>query len=204
MSRRILSPAVMPATDVTLMLDAPAGASTPARPACPACRLRSPWPPHILHRPRHVGKDGAVAEGNLLADREAVHAGDRHVGRAGGDRDHRTGREAAATASSVLPAAVPMRAIVRVSVPAPVSMVIVFADASCRWCSGRRWCCSPIFAGTASPEFEGAEQVQAPCRELRPLRGIVTDEKIGLLGLGAESGSSWQGRRRGCRRCEAR
>ena len=91
MSSRILSPAEMLATDVTLMLVAPAGASAPRKacvPGLPTAVTVATSYFSIGFRDGGIG--GAIADGDLLADREAGHARDRHVGRAGGDRDHRT------------------------------------------------------------------------------------------------------------------
>ncbi len=98
------------------------------------------------------GVGGAVAEGDLFADLEAGRAGDRHVGRAGGDGDDRTVGEGLPQRGGA-PAAVPMAAILRVSTLEPVSMVMV--SPTDMPAVLRTWMVvSPARAGTARPELE--------------------------------------------------
>ena len=158
---------------------------------------------------------------DLLADLEAARARDRHVGRAGGDRNHRTireglphGRGAAESASSA-------------------AAKTTAATGGC--CRGSRRLdagdlagfhggtgvdfnrIADVHTGRASDIDGGvtllrgdrqsgvgqAEHVEAFGRELRPGRNLDRRED-GQSGSGAESVSSWRGQLHWRRRCRAR
>ncbi len=100
MSNLILSPTEMFATDVTEMLVAPAGASGFQQSLRARLANRGDGGHLVLLRAYcDGGVGGAVAKGNLLPDLEASRAGDRHIGRAGRNRDDWPLREEVATAS---------------------------------------------------------------------------------------------------------
>ena len=133
----------------------------------------------LLHGSCDGGVGGAVAEGDLLADHEAGHARDRHVGRAGGNRDHRTVGEG-----------LPQRRTVAGRRPDACDLAGLHAGAGVdvdRIADRHAGRAPDVDGGIArargdrQPGVGEAEQVEAASRELRPGRDLHRRED-GLLG----------------------
>ena len=155
----------------------------------------------LLHGFCNGGVGGAIADGDLLADREAGHARDRHVGRADGDCDHRTVGEG-----------LPQRCVVagRRSDACDLAGLRAGAGVDADRIADRHAGRAPDVDGGIArarrdrqPGVGEAEQIEAASRELRPGRDLHRRED-GLLGrvLGQRPVGDIDAFE--CRRCRAR